>query len=75
MVNFSFEFSLFLFIFLIKSIAEKQLERYNLVSYVPLNVNDEDTISILLQHIDHAIQYGEDEEPTEPKGDDFDDDD
>ena len=39
------------------------------MSYVPLNVNDEDSISILLQHVDHAMQYGEDEEPSEPRFD------
>merc|ERR1712137_1499838 len=42
------------------------LEQFNLVSFVPLNIHDEDTVSVLLQHVDHAMQYGEDEEPKEP---------
>lgn len=41
-----------------------------MVAFHPLNVNDEDSISVLLQQIDNAIQYGEDEEPKEPRDDD-----
>ena len=44
-----------------------QLEQYNLVNFVPLNIKDEDTVSVLLQHVEHAMQYGEDEEPKEPE--------
>lgn len=33
---------------------------------MPLNIKDEDTVSVLLQHVEHAMQYGEDEEPKEP---------
>eukprot|EP01095_Lingulamoeba_sp_RSL-Kostka_P006696 TRINITY_DN210_c1_g1_i1.p1 TRINITY_DN210_c1_g1~~TRINITY_DN210_c1_g1_i1.p1 ORF type:complete len:269 (+),score=79.49 TRINITY_DN210_c1_g1_i1:89-895(+) len=47
------------------------LSQYNLVSYVPLNIDDEDSVSLALQQIDHAIQFGEDEEVSEPKSDDF----
>ena len=43
------------------------LTDYSMVSFVPLNVNDEDSISLVLQHIDHCLQYGEDEEVKEPK--------
>jgi GPN-loop GTPase len=42
------------------------------VSFIGLDITEEDSISVLLQHIDNAIQYGEDLEPPEPKGD-FDD--
>mmetsp|Transcript_78981 Transcript_78981/g.118745 ORF Transcript_78981/g.118745 Transcript_78981/m.118745 type:complete len:270 (+) Transcript_78981:21-830(+) len=42
------------------------LEQFNLVSFVPLNIKDEDTVSVLLQHVEHAMQYGEDQEPKEP---------
>lgn len=38
-----------------------------MVTFVPLNINDEDSISICLQQVDNAMQYGEDEEPKEPK--------
>lgn len=40
-----------------------------MVSFVPLNPEDEDSISVLLQQIDNAIQYGEDVEPKEPHED------
>lgn len=43
-----------------------------MVSFIPLNIKDEDSISLVLAHIDNAIQYGEDVEPKEPK--DMDDD-
>ena len=36
------------------------------MSFVPLNIKDEDTISVVLQHVEHAMQYGEDEEPKDP---------
>ncbi len=42
-----------------------------MVTFVPLNINDEDSISVALQHVDNAIQYAEDEEPKEPKDDEF----
>ncbi len=38
-----------------------------MVSFLPLDVSDEDSIELVLSTIDHAIQYGEDEEPKEPK--------
>merc|ERR1712137_1266 len=43
------------------------LEQFNMVSFVPLNIKEEDSISVLLQQIEHAIQYGDDEEPKEPR--------
>eukprot|EP00011_Vannellida_sp_DIVA3-517-6-12_P006350 CAMPEP_0114621144 /NCGR_PEP_ID=MMETSP0168-20121206/9082_1 /TAXON_ID=95228 ORGANISM="Vannella sp., Strain DIVA3 517/6/12" /NCGR_SAMPLE_ID=MMETSP0168 /ASSEMBLY_ACC=CAM_ASM_000044 /LENGTH=249 /DNA_ID=CAMNT_0001832343 /DNA_START=18 /DNA_END=765 /DNA_ORIENTATION=- len=42
------------------------IEQYSLVSFLTLNVEDEDSISIVQQQVDHALQYGEDEEPIEP---------
>eukprot|EP01102_Stenamoeba_stenopodia_P004551 TRINITY_DN14852_c0_g1_i1.p1 TRINITY_DN14852_c0_g1~~TRINITY_DN14852_c0_g1_i1.p1 ORF type:complete len:270 (+),score=53.66 TRINITY_DN14852_c0_g1_i1:80-889(+) len=42
------------------------IEDYNMVSFVPLDVTDEDSISLVLAHIDNSIQYGEDLEPKEP---------
>jgi len=41
------------------------LEDYSMVSYLPLHPN-EDSIALVLAHIDNAIQYGEDLEPKEP---------
>jgi len=43
------------------------IEQYSMVSFYPLDLTDEDSIDVLLQHIDHAIQYGEDGEPREPQ--------
>ena len=48
------------------------IDEYSMVSFIPLNIKDEDSIALLLDHIDHAVQYGEDMEPKEP--DDLNDD-
>lgn len=42
------------------------IEQYNIVSFVSLSIYDDNSVDILLQHIDNAIQYGEDVEPKEP---------
>ena len=36
------------------------LDDYSMVSFIPLNITDEDSIDNVLAHIDHTIQYGED---------------
>jgi len=38
-----------------------------MVNFVPMNINDEDSIELVLAHVDNAIQFGEDEEPKEPR--------
>jgi len=38
----------------------KLMDDFNLVSFMPLNINDEETIENLMHCIDNAIQYGED---------------
>lgn len=38
-----------------------------MVSFMPLDATDEDSVGSILSHIDNAVQYGEDEEPKEPK--------
>ncbi|KAI8851465.1 GPN-loop GTPase [Chytridium lagenaria] len=43
------------------------IEEYNMVSFIPLNIKDEDSVNLVLHHIDNAVQYGEDLEPREPK--------
>ena len=46
-----------------------------MVSFLPLNIHDEDSIEAILYSIDHATQFGEDQEPKEPREyDDGDDD-
>ncbi len=47
------------------------LDDYSMVGFIPLNINDEDSISHVLATVDHAIQYGED---LEVRGADYDDD-
>ena len=47
------------------------LDDYSMVGFVPLNINDEDSISHVLLTVDHAINYGED---LEVKGADYGDD-
>ncbi|KAJ1969098.1 hypothetical protein IWQ62_000839 [Dispira parvispora] len=41
------------------------LHDYSMVTFIPLDSTDEDSIEYLLSSIDHAIQYGEDLEPKE----------
>jgi len=43
------------------------LEDFNMVSYIPLDPSDPDSVSLVLAQIDHAIQFGEDAEPQEPQ--------
>jgi GTPase SAR1 family protein len=43
------------------------LDDFSMVSFVPLDAKDEDSVEYVLSHIDHAIQFGEDEEPKEPR--------
>ena len=47
------------------------LDDYSMVGFIPLNINDEDSISHVLATVDHSIQYGED---LEVRGADYDDD-
>jgi len=37
------------------------------VSFLPLDLTQPDSIETVLSNIDHAMQYGEDEEPRAPK--------
>lgn len=46
------------------------ISEYSMVSFVPLNIHDEESIELVLSHVDNAIQFGEDEEPKEPKDED-----
>lgn len=38
--------------------AGEQIEDYNMVQFIPLDVTDEDSITYVLSHIDNAIQFG-----------------
>lgn len=43
------------------------IEDFSLINFHPLDLTSEESIGDLLSHIDHSMQYGEDEEPKEPK--------
>lgn len=40
-----------------------------MVHFVPLNIKDDDSIARVLYEVDNALQFGEDQEPKEPKED------
>ncbi|CAG8579676.1 15486_t:CDS:2 [Acaulospora morrowiae] len=42
------------------------IDDYNMVSFLPLNITDEDSVAAVMSHIDNALQFGEDQEPKEP---------
>jgi GTPase SAR1 family protein len=50
------------------------LDDYSMVSFVPLNITDEESIDHVLSHVDHTIQYGEDLEIRGADENDFGDD-
>ncbi|KAG8898986.1 ATP binding protein [Tulasnella sp. 403] len=43
------------------------IEDHPLVSFLPLDLTDTDSLETILSHIDYTLQYGEDEEPKEPQ--------
>lgn len=43
------------------------VDDFSVVHFLPSDANDEQSVGTLLSHIDHAMQYGEDEEPKEPR--------
>jgi GTPase SAR1 family protein len=47
------------------------LDDYSMVSFIPLNIMDEESIDHVLAHIDHTIQYGEDLEVRGADENDF----
>jgi len=38
-----------------------------MVSFLPLDLTSENSIELILSCIDNIVQFGEDEEPAEPK--------
>ncbi|KAI5868672.1 GPN-loop GTPase [Durotheca rogersii] len=51
------------------------IESFGMVSYLKLDVQDEDSVAGILSYIDDCIQYHEAQEPRELKDNEFDDDD
>ena len=50
------------------------IDEWSMVQFLPLDPKDSETIDLILQQIDNAVQYHDDVEPREPKADDADDD-
>jgi len=48
------------------------IDDFSMVSFLKLDVNDEDSVGDILSYIDNAIQYHEAQEPKEPKESDVD---
>jgi GTPase SAR1 family protein len=44
----------------------KILDEYDMVTFLPLDITDEESIGNILLQVDHAIAYGEELEPKEP---------
>ena len=51
----------------IPSFVSTQIDDYSLVSFLPLDISEEESIETLLMYIDNAIQYGEDLDVRVPK--------
>ena len=49
------------------------LDDYTMVNFVALNIKSEESIELVLSHVDNAMNYGEDLEPMEPRFDEADD--
>lgn len=47
----------------IVTLTKAQIESQNIVSFLPLDSTNEDSLNTILSHIDNMMQYGEDEEP------------
>ena len=43
------------------------IDDFSMVSYLKLDVQDEDSLGAVLSYIDDAIQFHEAQEPKEPK--------
>ena len=43
----------------------KLLDDYDMVTFLPLDITDEDSVANVLMQVDNAIQFGEDAEPRE----------
>ncbi len=50
------------------------IENFSMVSYLKLDVQDEDSVGAILSYIDDCIQYHEAQEPRELKDEEYDDD-
>lgn len=54
-------------VFLYIALKKKKIDDYSMVRFLPFDRSDGESMNMVLQHIDFAIQYGEDLEFKEPK--------
>ena len=45
------------------------IDDYSMVNFLPLDITDEESVNVVISHIDHAIQYGENLEINEKEVD------
>lgn len=43
------------------------LDEFGLVGFVPMSIKDEDSVRLVMHHLDNSVQYGDDVEPSNPK--------
>lgn len=48
------------------------VDEFSMVSYLPLNIKDDESVGAILYQADLATQFGEAEEPKDPKDEDID---
>jgi GTPase SAR1 family protein len=51
---------------LLNEAISQLISDYSMVSFLPLDVSSQDSIGLVLQHVDHCIQAGEEDEPRDP---------
>eukprot|EP01130_Rhizamoeba_saxonica_P011347 TRINITY_DN4716_c0_g1_i1.p1 TRINITY_DN4716_c0_g1~~TRINITY_DN4716_c0_g1_i1.p1 ORF type:complete len:250 (-),score=56.53 TRINITY_DN4716_c0_g1_i1:22-771(-) len=49
------------------------IDDFNMVTFLPLNVQDEESITNIMSHVDFSMQYGEDLEPKDLLNDEYED--
>ena len=42
------------------------LDEFGLVGFVPMSIKDEESVTLVMAHMDHSVQYGDDVEPKQP---------
>eukprot|EP01084_Bolivina_argentea_P023829 44509_1 len=43
------------------------IDEYSLVGFIPLDISDEESIGLVMMHADMLVQFGENQEPREPR--------
>mmetsp|Transcript_5944 Transcript_5944/g.8946 ORF Transcript_5944/g.8946 Transcript_5944/m.8946 type:complete len:293 (-) Transcript_5944:31-909(-) len=48
------------------NVIAEVIDEFSMVGFIPLNINDEESIGLIMQHADYITQYGENIEPKQP---------